>query len=397
MIFLMLAAAIALLPSQQSRAEDANIVPFVELREEFNDNIFFSVDEPTSDFITTISPGIDFIERTERLNASITGKINRLLYMDNGELDATDLYLLGTAGYRTTPRLGLSTEAGYIEDSRPDRDVDVTGFVQGAEIRKRFYFDLRGDYETSENIFNNLSYRLETNNYEDPEFTDSVINDLEFRHTWFASRWVANTIGRFNLGYTHYKFEEADTYTIAATIGAEWYQSERISLILDIGARFVESQFEETVLVPTPPFLLTRDVTTSTWGGIGQLTFVYRGEAFSTSVAFLNDLREAGGRGGTALRTALDITYDHRILEKLRGYAAAGFNINRALEGETAAEDIDERATYFRPSLRYELNEHWQFDLGYNVTWVQDRVDDEEAVRNKIFAQVRYQWPIWDR
>jgi len=385
----------------QGRADDSNIIPFIELTEEYNDNIFFSVQDTVSDLITTISPGIEFVRRTERLSAFFNGNLNQLLYLNETDLNATDVFFIGGVGYRQTPRLGLSSEAGYIKDSRPDRDVDVTGFVQGAEIRKRFYFDLRGSYETSENIFNNLNYRFESNNYEDPEFTDSVIHNLEFAHTWIASRWLENTVGRFNLGYTHFQFEEARTDTIGGTIGAEWSQSEKISFMLDLGARFVQSKIQvtELVLIPNPPFFqqVTRDETSATWGGIGQLTFVYRGEFSSTSVILLNDLGEAGGRGGTVLRTSLAVTHDQQILEKLSAYAAAGFNINRALAGETTLEDIDERAAYFRPSLQYELNEHWFFDLAYNVTWVQDRVDQEEAVRNKIFGQVRFQWPVWEK
>lgn len=391
----------AYLFSQQGRAEESNIIPFLELREEYNDNIFFSVEDTVSDLITTVSPGIDFERRTERLNAVVTGKLNQLLYLDNSALNATDVYFLGSVGYRKTPRLGISSEAGFIQDSRPDRDVDITGFVQGAEKRKRFYFDLGGSYETRENIFNSLKYRFESNTYDDPEFTDSLIHDIEFAHTWLASRLFENTVGRFNLGYTHFEFDEATTDTIAATLGASWDQSERISFLLDLGARFVQSKFPvtELVAIPNPPFfqLITRDETSSTWGGIGQLTFAYRGEFFNTSLILSSDLREAGGRGGTALRTSLAVTYDQRITERLRGYAAAGFNINRADQGQTAAEDIDERASYFRPSLHYELNENWIFDLAYNVTWVQDRVDQEEAVRNKIFGQVRFQWPLLDR
>ena len=383
--------------AHQASADEADIIPFVELREEFNDNIFFSSEDPVTDLITTISPGIDFIERTERLNASLTGNLNQLFYLDNSELNATDVYFSGAAEYAVTPRLDLSAGAGYIQDSRPDRDVDQTGFVQGTETRKRFYLDLKGSHQTRETIFNDFSYRFETNSYQDPEFTDSVIHDLKFVHTWQASRWLENVVGRFNLGYTYYGFEEVRSDSFAGTLGAEWYRSERISLVLDLGARYLQNKFEQTQVVPVPPFIATRDVTTSAWGGIGQLRFVYRGEYFRSTVAFLNDLREAGGRGGTVLRTSLAVSHDQRILEKLRGYASAGFNINRGLEGETSAEDIDERAAYFRPSLLYELNDHWSFDLAYNVTWVQDRIDDREAVRNKLFGTVRYQWPIWNR
>jgi hypothetical protein len=316
-------------------------------------------------------------------------------------LDATDIYFSGSVEHRTTQRLELSSNAGYIQDSRPDRDVDISGFVQGTEIRKRLFFDMGGSFQTSENLNNQLFYRYESNTYDDPEFTDSVIHNIQFTHTWLAARWFENTLGRFNLGYTHYTFDEATTGTFAGTIGASWDQSERISFLFDLGARYVQSEFQvtEPVVIPDPPFvqLVTQDERSDTWGGIGQFTFVYRGASYQTAVILSSDLREAGGRGGTALRTSLAVNYDQRISEKLRGFASAGFNINRAEQGQTAAEDIDERAAYFRPSLHYELNKHWIFDLAYNVTWAQDRVDRNEAVRNKIFGQVRFQWPIGDR
>ncbi|MHA2283552.1 MAG: hypothetical protein ACXAC5_22140, partial [Promethearchaeota archaeon] len=45
-------------------ADGFNLIPSLALREEFNDNIFFSVEDEVDDLITTISAGLDIVEKS---------------------------------------------------------------------------------------------------------------------------------------------------------------------------------------------------------------------------------------------------------------------------------------------------------------------------------------------
>ena len=45
-----------------------NLIPSLAVREEYNDNIFFSYSDTIDDFITTVSAGLELTERTEQLD-----------------------------------------------------------------------------------------------------------------------------------------------------------------------------------------------------------------------------------------------------------------------------------------------------------------------------------------
>ena len=48
-------------------ADEFKLIPSLAVREEYNDNIFASSNDTADDFITTLSAGLELVERTERL------------------------------------------------------------------------------------------------------------------------------------------------------------------------------------------------------------------------------------------------------------------------------------------------------------------------------------------
>ena len=58
-----------------AHADQFEIRPYLAVRGEYNDNIFFNPDsnDAEDDYILTIKPGIEITDRTERLNARLRG------------------------------------------------------------------------------------------------------------------------------------------------------------------------------------------------------------------------------------------------------------------------------------------------------------------------------------
>ena len=61
-------------------ADDFKLIPSLAVREEYNDNIFGSVSDTVDDFITTISPGLELVERTERLDLGLSAIVSPFFY-----------------------------------------------------------------------------------------------------------------------------------------------------------------------------------------------------------------------------------------------------------------------------------------------------------------------------
>lgn len=391
-----LAFTLVCISAQKAAADYFDLIPYVALREEFNDNIFFSGEDSVDDFITTISPGLDIVENTERLDASFKGRLDGIIYADNNELNAVDQHFLGHLGYQITERLGMLADARYIKDSRPDRDILETGLVQSAEPRKRRYFALGTDYLTSENTSNSLTYQYEASDYEDREFSDSQIHTLGFLHTWNARRFFKETVGRLNLGYVKADFETSEISSFSGTIGASWNYTELLSVLFDLGIRYTETDFIVLEFVP-PNQIVTRLEITRQFSGVGSATLVFRGEYTNGHIKLLHDIREARGRGGTTVRTEATGWLRRRFSEKFSVTFSAGYYKNKSDQGTVALVDLNQQTFRIRPGLRYDFSDDIFLEAAYKLTYVKDNIDNTSATQNMIFGQIYWQWPIFDQ
>ncbi|HEX2767942.1 MAG TPA: hypothetical protein VHN12_01545, partial [Geobacteraceae bacterium] len=98
-LFLIMACAVA-------RADEFRLVPGASLKEEFNDNIFFSSGGTKSSFISTVSPKLSLVGRTERFDAKIDASLDLLFFTEESHLNSVDQSYRARANYRLTPLLG---------------------------------------------------------------------------------------------------------------------------------------------------------------------------------------------------------------------------------------------------------------------------------------------------
>lgn len=392
---IILTSLLLLAMSVDAAAEGFNLVPSIALREEYNDNVFFSVQDQSDDFITTVSPGLGLLDTTERLDLSLSGRLDAIYYADLTELDAVDQHYLGHLGYQLTERLGLLTDAWYIKDSRPDRDILETGLVQSAQPRRRRFASLGVDYRTGENTSNNLFYRYEQSDFEDVDLVDSKIHSVDYQLTWDARRVVKETVGKLSLGYANADFSTSRVETLSATLGADWKATELWHLMFDLGGRYTVTDFEIVEVVP-PSTLVTRTETNRDLSGVGKATAVYSGLYTYVNLAVLHDIREARGRGGTAYRTELTGWARYRLTEKFRLTLSAGYYLNRSRQGTVAIVDVDEQTLRIRPGLQYEFTEDLILEAAYKYTRIEDDIDNTTAEQNMVFAQLYWQWPLFE-
>src|SRR6516165_6658096 len=98
-------------------ANELKLTPSVAVQEEYNDNVFFSSTDKRSDFVTTLTPALDFSARGERGEGGLSGGINWRHYARVGS-DIVDYFSQGRFDYKVVPRLDVSGLAGVTRDSR---------------------------------------------------------------------------------------------------------------------------------------------------------------------------------------------------------------------------------------------------------------------------------------
>lgn len=386
-----LTLCLILFASLQAAADKRELDVFFGAREEYNDNIFFNFDDPVDDFITTLSGGLKFLNQTERTDLYLSGIVERLIYSDEGDLDATDQYYKGRFGYKFTPRLGAKLDAAYSKDSRPDRDVAESGLILSTVPRQIQNYGGALDYTLTEITAANLNYRYTRQDFEpreiDFDFPDYRAHrgGLGFAHR--LDQYQANTTGRLNFGYNRFTYPETNSETdvYIVTVGLAYQMTEKWRLLLDIGPDYYESEFD----------LFGRTFTDNGWGGTGTLKIAYTGEVSGSSLTVYHGIEPASGRDGSAQRTSAIFDIFYRFAERGRTGFAAGYYVNKADSGELALLPLDERTVNFRPWLRVDIIfDKLYLEASYTYSRIEDKIRDRDRDRNLAWLKLGLDWPI---
>lgn len=364
-------------------ADEFKVIPSVSLKGEYNDNIFFSEGDEEDDYIGTISPGIEIIERTERLDLNLAGFAHVIEYAHNDEISGTDYDGRGRLKYGLTPRLLLNAGALYDKSTQPDRDVVETGLIQGDKTRRRQRYSGGLEYVLSEKAAATLSYLFQDDNWDsnDADDEDLTLNSVDMLLTYDLSRTFESTIGRLNFGYANADYETTTIDYYFGTLGFVHQFSEIYSMQLDAGARYTDSDFEN-------------NSSDQRWGGKGRLSLIYSGEFTRFDLSASHDVDAASGRRGAVQRTAFVLDARHQVLEKLWPGVSAGYYLNKSSRDEFASDRIDEQTVRVRPRFLWQLHRYVSLEGAYEFVYVKDDADDTDTDRNKVYLQVTFAYPV---
>ena len=367
--------------AQNSVADDFRVITNASVRGEYNDNIFFSRDNKVYDFITTASMGIEVRNRTERLTAMLKCRFDGLDYADNNELNDIEEYYDGRVSYQVNQLLKFSGQARYTVDSRPDRDIDVTGYVFNTDVRRQQRYSLSADYQASEKIalFSSYSYQDDQFEVDDSDvytgqnFVVGLSRSLDF---------TKPTVARLFAHYSLYDFFSSKAENYKLTVGFSRNVNEKISYIMDIGPRRTEVRGKGT------------GYTADDDGMGGRFTLTCKQELTTAEMNFSHEVSGSGGRDGVTKRTGLAFSLKRRLGERSFARMSVNSYLNKSDWDEAFYDDLDELTTTLNPSFHYEFNREFSCEAAYRYSVIQDREDDHERHRNMIFLKLMYQFPV---
>jgi hypothetical protein len=374
----------------EARGGPFKLTPSLNLREEYNDNIFFSINNRENDFITTVSPAIDLVNRTERVDLNFNGRLDILRYGSNEGLNDENYYFRGKVRYSFNPKLAVSGEGGFTRDFTPDQDIDISGLVvMGAVRRYRQNYASGADYVFSEKTRANFSYSYDRSDFKEREFIDTRAHDASLGFLHDLSQILSSTMGRMNFGYGRYLFQGSTVDYYSATIGISRALSEKWTILVDAGANYTRSDFETGTLI-------VKQEKEEDWGGVGLATLSYRGEKTGGELGFTHRVMPAVGRSGAAERTSLTLTMRHRFTHEFSGRLSAGYHINKSKTGAFSTTPIDEATFVIHPVLRYEFSKNIAIEASYRYGLVKYRQENTEARRSLLMLNLTIQYPLFE-
>lgn len=381
------------------------LIPSISIKEEYNDNIFFLTDDVRNDFITTVSPSLEMVNNTEKLETNLLARLDRFDYADNREISETDQLYQGTFRYRATSLFGISAEAGYVRDSQPGRDIGTSGIILSTVPRNRYKASLSADYQLSEKTAVGLSYTFGRDDYESTRYTDYISHDVNAGLVYDMGRYFQRVKGRVNLGYSNYVFYDSRIDSVMCTAGFSRALSEKGSILIDGGIRHTWSEFSVTepeymyinvggIYIPIFIGYVKVPQKNDGWGWVGNVSLHYEGERGNGSLTYNRDITPASGLNGAVERNALMLSIQYRMTYEFSILFSGGYYTNKSEAGQFSTQVVDQRTIRVNPGVRYEFSKNIYLESSYDYTAVDDLTSNTSAHRNFLSMRLYMQYPI---
>ncbi|PQP33008.1 hypothetical protein C6A36_01470, partial [Desulfobacteraceae bacterium SEEP-SAG10] len=177
-----------------------------------------------------------------------------------------------------------------------------------------------------------------------------------------------------------------------------WF-SETVNLLVDVGARYTDADFDRRELVFVPPSSIqvrTVGDNNSDYGGVGQAILEIQGELTRGSIRIAHDIRPASGEGTVLQRTDVVLNLSRRFAERSVIAISGGYYKNKADGDEFSFRETDEDTFFIRPRIRWKFYENYTLEAGYNYSYLDDRAENQEYRRNLVYLQVAYGLPLFE-
>jgi len=362
---------------------ETKLLTSVELKQEYNSNIYFSLSDETDDFISYLDPTLKLTHATEKFNLSALANWSGWLYWDNSDQNRINERYGLDGTYRLTERWSVSADGRYVSDSTQDSQLSETGSARpGLSDRQRLNAGAALDYSMSERTNIGANYGFQKTDYERQSSVDTILNTVSvyYRRRLINQKDIISIFPEFSYGTS----DDWDAYNSSFNVRWEHPFSETLDTSILAGIRNTDINFDDD-----------RD-DTNNWGGVADMWLRKRGELTSGRLGFMNDLRtRENGEIINVSRLYTDI--DH----SLSGRFGLGFNGNIYYSNliEDSPEDDDDRLSFnLNPSAFYRLTEDHILQLldRYDKEPLLDApadAEDDTRERHRIWLQLTFNFP----
>jgi len=376
------------LSSGSASAAQTEVIPALELRQEYTDNFFYSPKGKIDTFITRVTPWIRGAASNERLSGALAAKLSLLHYSADSIKDDLEQVYEGNGAFRLTPRLNFSGSAGYRREASPDREIEVSGQALNVTSRHQNY-GAGAQYQISELTLGSLRYGNEQIGYSDHRrYSDVATHNASAAVSHDADRWLPllKLRGAASYSRSDYITTQTEVENYQLTVGASRRLHELWSVSADAGGRYTRSGFQGA-----------RQEVSHGNGLVLKASLVYGGELLKGSLAYSRDLNTGSGQFGSAVeRDAVNLSLNRRLSYELFAVLGAGYYLSRADRNQFGSQPVDDTSWRGSLSLRYLFNRNFTADAGYDYFRLNSAGPGNTAYRNKVFIQMTAQTSFFE-
>ena len=348
----------------------------IGIEQEYNDNILYTANNKTSDFITHIIPAISLNHNTELFGFSALARVDPFFYWDNSDLNTTNQNYVVDGNYRLTERWSISGNAGYLKDTTLQAQLEETGVVGIRQERERIDATAGAAYAVSERSSIGFGYDYRKLNYQ-----FGVNNDLN-RFRLIYNRKLSNQVDIFSIfpEFTYGTSDQWDAYnyTLNFRLTHEFNPTLRSSFL--IGPRFTQINYKD------------ERGDQNNWGGVLETWIEKKGEVTVGRVTLTNRL-QTQTNGDIINVSRLLGNVDHRLTERFGIGFSGGLYYTRPIK-ENEPKEGDKWYYILSPSLFYRLTENYRLRLLYSFDQeIQPDLDSLRKDRQRIWLRLELYFP----
>lgn len=364
------------------------LVPSITLKEEYNSNVLLSTSIIKSDFVTSLSAGVEMVNRTDRLDTDLLLGLDQLEYAGNQGLNATNQVYDGKLRYLVSPLFSVSAEAGYRRNTNPTLDIAAIGIVMAAVPWNRINYSMSANYQITEKTAAVVSYSYGRDYYENSKSLDDTFHDVNSGLIYDFSKYIQAVKVRCNMDYGYYYSPDTRIDNVVGTVGFSRDISESWGISVDSGVRHTWAE----VSVAAQPAM--EQLNNDGWGWVGKVALNYKGERSNGELSYLRDVTPAYGLDGSAERNALTLSTRYRFTYDLSAFFAAGYYTLKSDPSKFSAQVINQQTFRFNPRVRYELSRDVAAEAAYEFTMVDYPALNTDANRHLVSIRLYIQHPF---
>jgi predicted porin len=379
--------------------EDFDIIPSISIKEEYNDNVYFSTAPRVRAFLTVISPKLELVKKDERTDAALSTRLSEIIDSEHKGhvVTAFNQDYQGRASYLLDPRWQLSLTAGYTIDNRPSSSVEKDGIVINALRRDNQAYSVGTSYALTEKSTASLSYLYQQEDFSGQPKSDNRTHAAGVAFVHDLRKYLPDSQGSAGFNFSRFEFADSTTNNYSATIGMNWAFSETWTFAANLGGRYTDTDSSVLAVSPLqqPVGIVTQS--NSGWGLVGNASISVRGEVNNGSLTLKHDMAAAPSRTGAAETTSIGLSYQHSFTPKFTTSTGLVYQLSNSNGDGTAATRIDEEFIQFNTNLRYEFTRNMAVETAYSYAKAIYNQNNTTTDRNSILVSLTIRHPYFDQ
>ena len=365
-------------PGLSIPAADYALLPRLEVRESYNDNVFFDDD---GDLEQRVSPSLEFRARTERLEARVKGVVDIYNYLDLTRYNRVNQYYTLDTEYAMSRRSSAGLAASWRRDHTFETDLEESGLIQDRNRRDVLFLSPSYKYQLDERSLLAFDLRFQDTDFDEDQDTDSTVYGGGVTYSRLLDNQKSRILGNVDLQQVEYDPVSGDgeQLTVQVMTGLAHAYAPNKDVVVRGGVSYTDSSFETGGL----------DLDDDNWGFLFDATANWQWELTDLSLGASRSIT-ASSFGENITRDRLLLRLNRRLTERLQVFGNVSLY---RYETEGIVVDEVRRTLQISPGLTYRLTEMVDLRFGYSYTATEDVDDNDSESRNIVFGEVALRFP----